>query len=143
MSINLSPEDKSEIFGDYDPAQYDDEAQLRWGQSEAYTESKRRTSSYSKQDWLRIQDEAEGIEREFLAAMTAGVSSDDPLAKSLAEKHRLHIDRYFYPCSFEMHTGLAQMYVSDPRFTTHYDKHGAGLAVYIHEAIIANALDHS
>lgn len=46
----------------------------------------------------------------------------------------------FYDCSHEMHVGLADMYVADPRFTSHYETVAAGLAQYVHDTIHANAL---
>ena len=46
-----------------------------------------------------------------------------PEAMALAERARLHIDRWFYPCSHAMHEGLGRMYVQDPRF----ERQGADL----------------
>jgi hypothetical protein len=45
----------------------------------------------------------------------------------IAERHRLSIDRWFYPCSPALHRGLASMYKSDDRFRQSIDKHGEGL----------------
>jgi hypothetical protein len=56
-----------------------------------------------------------------------------------AEAHRLQIDRAFYPCSYQMHVGLAEMYLADPRFTATYEQIAPGLAQYVHDAIKANA----
>ena len=55
-----------------------------------------------------------------------------------AEAHRLQIEN-FYPCSYAMHVGLAQMYTADARFTEHYDKRVEGLAAFVQAAIEANA----
>jgi hypothetical protein len=41
-----------------------------------------------------------------------------------------------------MHTGLAEMYVADPRFAATYEKVATGLAQYVHDAILANAARH-
>ncbi|CAM5692094.1 hypothetical protein SALBM135S_00418 [Streptomyces alboniger] len=57
MGINLTPEEKFEVFGDHDPEQYADEVERRWGCTEAYRESRRRSASYTKDDWQRINDE--------------------------------------------------------------------------------------
>ena len=59
-----------------------------------------------------------------------------------AEAHRQHIDRWFYPCSFAMHRGLADMYISDARFTKTYEDLAQGLAQYVRDAIHANADRH-
>lgn len=56
-----------------------------------------------------------------------------------AEAHRRQITDSFYDCSYEMHVGLAEMYIADPRFTATYEKIAPGLAQYLHDAIKANA----
>jgi MerR family transcriptional regulator, thiopeptide resistance regulator len=38
-----------------------------------------------------------------------------------------------------MHRKLAELYITDPRFAANYDRVAAGLAVYVHDAVIANA----
>jgi MerR family transcriptional regulator, thiopeptide resistance regulator len=57
----------------------------------------------------------------------------------LAEAHREHISRWFYDCDHEMHRGLADIYVSDPRFTAAYDCIEPGYSQYVHDAMYANA----
>jgi MerR family transcriptional regulator, thiopeptide resistance regulator len=42
-------------------------------------------------------------------------------AMGLAERHRLLIDRWFYPCSVEAHRGLADLYEADDRFAAEID----------------------
>jgi len=136
---NLTPEEKLEVFGDVDPDQYDDEVQVRWGDTDAYRESKRRASRYTKDDWTRLQVEADHINTRLVALMQAGEPATGAAAIQIAEEHRQHIGRWFYECSHEMHRGLAEMYVSDPRFTANIDKVAPGLAAYTREAILANA----
>ena len=81
----------------------------------------------------------DGLARSGSEKMRDGVPPDDPAALELAEEHRLHIDRWFYPCSPQMHAGLAEMYVSDPRFTATFDAVADGLAVYLRDAISRRA----
>jgi DNA-binding transcriptional MerR regulator len=140
MGINLGPEERLEVFGAHDPGQYADEARERWGETDAYRESHRRTSEYTKADWQRLGEESERIEQEYADCLMSGEPSDGPRARAAAERHRSHIDQWFYPCSHEMQVGLAEMYVADPRFTAHYDARVPGLAQYVHDAIYANAL---
>ena len=141
MGISLDPEEMLEVFGEHDPTQHATEAEERWGDTDAYRESHRRTSSYTKEDWQRLGAESEEIEAELAACLLDGEPSDGPRAMAAAERHRLHIDRWFYPCSYDMQVGLAEMYVADPRFTAHYDDRAPGLAAYVHDAILANAVD--
>jgi MerR family transcriptional regulator, thiopeptide resistance regulator len=140
MGINLTPEEKFELFGgNFDPDDYAEEAEQRWGGTEAYRESQRKAASYTKDDWLRIKAEAEDINTRLGALMEAGVEPRSTEAMDLAEEHRQHICRFFYGCSYEIHKGLAEMYVADERFTATYEAVGRGFAAYIREAILANA----
>lgn len=131
--------DAKQMFDGFDPAQYEDEARSRWGSTEAYAESQRRTSKYGPEDWARMKAEGEAIVVAFADAMRAGVAAEHESALALAERHRLHIDRWFYPCDRAMHTCLAELYVSDDRFAAYFDRHGAGVAGYVAAAIRANA----
>lgn len=124
--------------GAFDHAPYEEEARARWGQTDAYKESARRAKAYSRDDWDRIRGESEGIEARMVDLMRAGAPADGDEAMTAAEEARLHIDRWFYPCSHEMHAGLAEMYTADPRFRAHYDDREAGLADWVARAIKAN-----
>ncbi len=125
-------------MNEFDNAQYEAEAQERWGDSDAYEESGRRTKSYTSEDWKTIKGQQEAIEAGLAAAMAAGAPADGERATDLAEEARLHIDRWFYPCSHTMHSGLADMYTADERFKANYEKRGEGLAEYVATAIKAN-----
>ncbi|MEU8300829.1 MerR family transcriptional regulator [Micromonospora sp. NPDC048909] len=140
MNIRLTPEERFEVFGDFDPDAHAEEAEQRWGGSDAYRESNRRASRYGKEDWLRIKEENEDWGRRIVALMSTGAPADGPAAMELAEEHRQIIGRWFYECSYEIHTGLADMYMADERFTAHYENLAPGLAAYLHEAIHANAI---
>ena len=70
----------------------------------------------------------------------AGLPSEGTEAMDLAEEHRQQISQWFYECSYEIHTGLADMYVADERFRSVYERIRPGLAQYLHDAIHANAI---
>ena len=139
MGIDLTPDELLEVFGDDDPGRYAAEAQERWGDSDAWATSQGRTRRYGKDDWARIKAEGEAIEARLADALQAGEAADGGVATALADAHRRHIDRWFYPCSHAMHLGLATMYRTDPRFRAHYDERAAGLAAYLADAIQAAA----
>ncbi|MFJ6195379.1 MerR family transcriptional regulator [Micromonospora sp. NPDC092111] len=143
MEIRLTPEERFEVFGDFDPDAHAEEAERRWGGSEAYRESHRRAAGHSKDDWLRIRAEQEDWNRRFVAVLAAGASADSTAAMALAEEHRQLIVRWFYDCSYEIHTGLADMYLADPRFTAYYEAIALGMAAYLAEAIHANAISRA
>jgi DNA-binding transcriptional MerR regulator len=133
--MTMTPEEKLSVFGDFDPAEYEEEAKERWGDTDAYAQSVRRTSSYTKADWENINDEADGIYDRFVGLMDAGNAPGDAQTAKVVDAHRAHISRWFYECSPEIHAGLGVMYVQDPRFTENIDKHGTGLAQYMSDAI--------
>jgi MerR family transcriptional regulator, thiopeptide resistance regulator len=139
MGINLTPEERFEVFGDVDPDEHAAEAEERWGTTDAYAESRRRVASYTKADWLRLKAEGRAATDQLVVAMRAGLPADSPEAMDAAEAHRLQISRWFYDCPHQMHVGLGEMYVADPRFTATYEKVAPGLAQYLHDAIVANA----
>ncbi|MDZ5445160.1 MerR family transcriptional regulator [Micromonospora sp. 4G57] len=143
MGIQLTPEERFEVFGDFDPDAHAEEAEQRWGGTDAYRESTRRAARYSKEDWLRNKAENEDWGRRVAAIMDSGAPADSAAAMELAEEHRQLISRWFYECSYEIHTGLADMYVADPRFTAYYEKIRPGLAAYLSEAIHANAISRA
>ena len=143
MGISLTPEERLEVFGDQDPDRYAAEAGERWGKTDAFRESQRRVSSYTKSDWLRLKAEAEAYGERLVAAMRSGAAPDSEAAMDAAEEHRQHISRWFYDCGYEIHVGLGRMYVDDPRFTATYEAIAPGLAAYLNDAIQANAARHA
>jgi DNA-binding transcriptional MerR regulator len=139
MGISLTPEERFELFGDWLPEEYEQEAEQRWGDTEAWEQSQRRTRAYTKEDWVRIKAEGEDVEARFAAALQSGVAPDSAQAMDIAEEHRQQITRNFYDCPPEMHAGLGRMYVEDERFTAHYEQRAPGLAQYVSTAVQANA----
>ncbi|MEU0272319.1 MerR family transcriptional regulator [Streptomyces sp. NPDC006307] len=139
MGINLTPEEKFEVFGDHDPEQYAEEVEQRWGDTEAYRESQRRAARYTKADWQRMQDENADWGARYQALMAEGEPPTGERAMELAEEHRQQIGRWHYACSYEMHQCLAEMYVTDERFTAYFDAMTPGFAAHLRDAIVANA----
>ncbi|MFF9569455.1 MerR family transcriptional regulator [Streptomyces sp. NPDC014685] len=139
MGINLTPEERFEVFGDQDPERYAEEAERRWGGTDAYAESQRRAASYTKDDWKRMQAEAAEWGASYSALMEAGEPATGERAMDLAEEHRRRIIGRFYECGPEAHRGLGEMYVSDPRFRAYYEAIRPGMAEHLRDAIEANA----
>ncbi len=135
----MTDDDRHEVFGGLDPPEYEAEAEARWGDTGAYRESARRARGYSKDDWARFTAESDAVNDAVATLLDDGVPPDDARTMDAAERHRLLIDRWFYPCPHEMHAQLGRMYVTDARFTTTYEKVRAGMAQYLCDAIAANA----
>ncbi len=128
-----------DLFDGFDPSEYEDEARERWGDTDAYRQSQERTTRYGKEDWKAMKVEADGIVDRFIAVKRAGEPADSEPAMGTAEAHRQHIAHWFYDCPPQMHAGLGEMYVQDPRFTAYWDDREPGLASYVRDAFVANA----
>lgn len=137
----MSTVDFKKIFDGFDPAEHEEEAERRWGNTEAYEISVRRTKSYTEEDWRKFKDEQGAIYAAARAALAAGVRADEPPAMDVAERHRLSFDRWFYPCSRDMHARLADMWEADRRFADNIDQYGGqvGLTEFLAAAVRANA----
>ncbi|MFK0106505.1 MerR family transcriptional regulator [Streptomyces sp. NPDC091217] len=143
MGINLTPEERFEVFGDKDPDQYAEEAEQRWGGTEAYAESQRRAARYTKADWQRMKAEVDDWSERYAALVAEAEPPAGERAMDMAEEHRLHISAWFYDCPYDMHRGLGEMYIADERFKAFYDAMAPGLAEHLKEAIDANAARHT
>ncbi|HEX6308674.1 MAG TPA: MerR family transcriptional regulator [Longimicrobiales bacterium] len=126
-------------FEEFDHAKYAGEAEQRWGDTEAWRESQRRAKQYSKDDWARIRAEGDSVMERFAELHAAGREPGDAAALALAEEHRQHISRWFYPCDAALHAGLAEMYVADARFGEYFEKRGRGLTAFVAAAIRMNS----
>lgn len=139
MGISLSREEQFEIFGTDQLEERTQEARARWGDTEAFKESQRRSAAYTKEDWMAIKREADENIQAFADAIKAGEPAGGTRAMELAEAHRRHISRWFYDCGAELHKSLAALYISDPRFSEPWEKIAPGFSQYVHDAILANA----
>jgi DNA-binding transcriptional MerR regulator len=97
MDIKLTPEERLEVFGNFNPVDHAEEAERRWGGTEAYQESQRRVSNYTKEDWLKIKAEHDQVVANLAALFESGAASDSEEAMAAAEAHRRHISRWYYP----------------------------------------------
>lgn len=113
--------------------QYAREAAERWGNTEAFWESREKHAQYTPEQEARISAEMEEIFRAFGAC-------GDPAgeeARILVERWQAHITRYHCNCTDSILACLGQMYVNDPRFKKNLDKYGPGTAQKISDAIAA------
>lgn len=134
---SLRDDDLVALFDGFDPAEHEEEAQTRWGNTEAWAQSRRRTARYGAEDWKRLKAEADTLNRDLAERLSQGFAPDAAEVRVLAAAHRAHIDRWFYTCTPEIHLGLGEMYVADPRFAAHYDAVAPGLAQYLRDAIVS------
>jgi DNA-binding transcriptional MerR regulator len=93
MGMALTPEEQFEIFGTDNMDEVAAEAEERWGDTDAWRESRRRTAVYTKQDWITIKAEADANIAGFASAIRAGEPPTGIMAMDLAEQHREHLTR--------------------------------------------------
>jgi len=113
--------------------QYADETKARWGNTQAYAESEKRTAKYSKEDWQQIQS---GMTQLFDAfAAVRDLDPEDARVQALVKDWQQYITDHFYACTDEILAGLGQMYVCDERFKANIDQSGEGTAACMSRAI--------
>ena len=95
---------------------YAKEAKERWGDTEAYRESEKKTSGYGEEKWRALNGEMSDIFREFAECANAGETPEGSRAAGLVE-------------------GLGKMYVGDGRFKENIDQFGEHTAEFMSRAI--------
>jgi DNA-binding transcriptional MerR regulator len=140
LTENLLKGENKMSFKEFDMAEienaqkkYKKETEERWGNTDAYKESQKKTSSYTKEDWAKITAEDSDIYNDFVKNMDKAPASKE--VQELVARKQAHITKYFYTCTKEILAGLGEMYVADERFTKNIDKFGTGLAEFISKAI--------
>ena len=116
---------------------YKAEAREKWGKTAAYQEHAEKTKNYSGQKWNDLAGGMDAIMASFAACMIKGETSDSSEAQGLVKHLQDHITENYYRCTNEILFGLGQMYAADERFKKNIDRHGAGTAEYIRNAIAA------
>ncbi len=134
----ITKDEQREIFGESFSDEYAEEAQVRWGETDMWAQSQSRTKRYTKEQWAQVKTETDEINGAFVALLTAGEPATGRAAMDVAERARMQIHQWFYDCSPQMHDNLADMYLSDPRFSGTYEDQASGLAQFVHDAIKAN-----
>ena len=115
VGMQLTPEERFEVFGDFNPDEHADEAEERWGDTDAYRESTPADGPVQQGGLAADQDGERGLGPPVRRPDGGRAPSErQPEAMDLAEEHRQQISQWFYECTYEIHTGLADMYVADP-----------------------------
>jgi DNA-binding transcriptional MerR regulator len=136
--IQLTAEEQVELFGTAAfGSEYAAEAEERWGETDAWKQSRQRVSTFSKQDWIAMKADGDALLKALAQAKRDGVVSGSAEANDLAARHRASIER-FYDCGDEMHRHLVEMYLADERFTRYYDDVEPGLAQFVHDIVVAS-----
>lgn len=112
---------------------YAKEVEERWGKTDAYAQSQKKTGKYNKEDWAKIAEKSDAIMKDF--AKHIGEAPDSEEVQELVGRWQQFITDSYYDCTKEILAGLGQMYVADERFMENIDKFGKGNAKLMSEAI--------
>ena len=122
------------VFNNNEIEMYKTEVKEKWGNTSAYKEHTEKTKNYSKHKWDSLAEDMDHIMAEFAKCMYE-LEADSKEAQELVKTLQNHITENYYTCTNEILAGLGKMYVADERFKSNIDKHGAGTAVFVSEAI--------
>lgn len=125
-----------ELFEGFDPARYEAEVNERWPEQAA--EARRRTAGWTPEDFKEAGRKGDELAGRFAALAREGVAADDPRTQAAVAEHYESVCQFWTPNAVA-YKGLGEMYVADERFRQNYDKHGAGTARYIRDAILVYA----
>ena len=77
------------------------------------------------------------IHAALAAAVGAGADPAGPEGQRIAQLHRRWLSYSWEAYTPQAHAGLAELYVSDPRFTAYYDREVPGCAAFLRDAVRA------
>ena len=133
----MSTQQMFEVFPDM-KQEYQDEAQERWGNTDAWKQSAARWSKYTKADMEHMKQEMAQVFGQLEKVFAAGTRPDAPAAIAAIEAQRLMSDKWFYDCPKELHVKGTEWTSNDERYVRNIDKNCPGLAAWMHQAAKAN-----
>ena len=131
--ITMSFEEFGTTDIDKAKAKYAEEVMGRWGKTDAFAQSQKKTSGYSKEDWEKVCNQMDNLLKRFSDCI--GEKPDSKEVQKLVADWQQYITDTYYDCTKEILVGLGQMYVADERFTKNMDKFGKGTTKLISDAI--------
>lgn len=122
------------VFNNNEFKKYESEVKEKWGNTNAYKESKTKLRNQSDEEIKKTGDDMMDIFRRFGLIKTAPINQE---SLKLVEELQQFITEHYYKCDNEILLGLANMYITDERFKTNIDKEGGiGTAEFVNSCII-------
>lgn len=137
----LTPREQVEIFGDGWRPEWGEEARERWGGTAQWRQYAERAAAKTPLEWKAHAADADALHAELAAAARDGLDPGCERARDLAERHREQIATYF-DCTHSMHVCMGRKYIAEDEFAGYYDAMAPGLALWLRDAIFANAAAH-
>ncbi|QIS08085.1 MerR family transcriptional regulator [Nocardia arthritidis] len=128
----------AEVFDGFDHTRYKDEVVERWGK-DAYERGDRWWRSMSKDEQNAHFQTHLDIAADYGRTHAAGLAPDSDEVQAIVQRHYDWVALGWQTPMPELDyfANLGEMYVADPRFADNYDKHGAGTAEFVRDAMKA------
>jgi DNA-binding transcriptional MerR regulator len=123
-----------EVFDGFDHTKYEKEVTERWG-AEAYRKGDTWWRSLSAEEKKAHQQEQLDIGAAFGSARAAGLAADSDDVQVITRRLHAWLEPAVSSVSAGYFAGLGQLYVDDPRYGAYDEKHGAGTAEFIRDAM--------
>jgi len=117
-------------------ARYREETLQRWGDTKEYRCSEEKEAARSDRENDAVMAAAEEIFKAFAALAAEKTAASDREAQALCARWQAHISEHHYPCTKQILSGLACMYIGDERFQKNLDAYGEGTAQFMHDALL-------
>ena len=114
--------------------EYTRNAKAQWGDSKAFAEYEKKSSSRSKDDEKKLWNDFMKLFEKCGTIKDSNPKSAE--AQAIVAEIQNYITQNFYECTNEILSGLGKMYVAGGEFTTNIDKAGGnGTAEFVSHAI--------
>ena len=123
-----------EVFDGFDHTKYEKEVTEKWG-AEAYRKGDQWWSSLSADEKKAHQQEQLNIGTAFGQARADGLAVDGDDVQAITRRLYRWLRPAVSSVSKGYFAGLGQLYVDDPRYGGYDEKHGAGTAEFIRDAM--------
>lgn len=138
QGILLPEAEEEDAFGEGWDSSWTSAARERWADSPQWAEYTERSAARTAEDWRVVASAMQSVTERLAEAKRDAVLPGSKRANALAEKHREVMSEYFH-CTHSMHVLIARRYVAEPGFLQYYESLEPGLAVWLKQAIDANA----
>ena len=134
----MSDEKKFEAFKkqavDANERAYGKEIRKKYGNEEVDAANKAVMGMTQTQysEWTELGDE---IQRRLEEAVSFGIAPDSQEGKDITVLHKHWLTLSGTAYNPTKHRGIAELYVSDSRFTAYYDNHISGCAQFLRDAV--------
>ena len=129
----------AEKFGGGWRQDFADEAEARWGDTEAWEQSQQANANRTEEEWAQMYADQEALVAKLAQAIGDDVDPDSELGREVSAMHRAGVEKH-YECGHGRQVILARMYLVDERFHEAYG--GVELTKWLVAAIEADARAH-